>query len=138
MFAHITLGCSDMPLAIRFYDALLNPLHIFRRDSESDDNQASATHVCWVPETGRGPLFFVVLPYDDKPPGAGNGSMVAFAAGSVQQVDRGYHAALAIAGCDEGPPGLRPQYGPGYYGAYLRDPDGNKVHLVFHSDQPVA
>lgn len=45
-----------------------------------------------------------------------------------------YDAGLAAGGADEGAPGERPHYAPGYYGAYLRGPDGNKVHLVYRGD----
>lgn len=63
-----------------------------------------------------------------------NGGMVAFLAPSAESVDAAYHAGLAAGGSDEGPPGERVRYGAGYYGAYLRDPDGNKVHIVYRGD----
>ena len=47
-------------------------------------------------------------------------------------VDAFYRAALAAGGVDNGPPGLRPQYHPGYYGAFVRDPDGHNVEAVCH------
>jgi catechol 2,3-dioxygenase-like lactoylglutathione lyase family enzyme len=56
--------------------------------------------------------------------------MVAFAAPDRAAVDAAYAAALAHGGTDEGPPGPRPQYSAGYYGAYARDPEGNKIHFV--------
>ncbi|OED40004.1 lactoylglutathione lyase [Chromatiales bacterium (ex Bugula neritina AB1)] len=134
MFAHITVGCSDVARAIAFYDALLNPLGIFRRDADRPEEQISATHICWIPPDSNTPLFFVVVPFDDKAPSAGNGSMVAFNAQSSDEVDRSYQQGIASGGSDEGPPGLRLHYSAGYYGAYLRDPDGNKVHVVFRGD----
>jgi predicted lactoylglutathione lyase len=60
----------------------------------------------------------------------GNGWMVAFAAPSRAAVDEAYAAALAAGGTDEGAPGLRPQFAADYYGAYVRDPEGNKLHFV--------
>jgi len=60
--------------------------------------------------------------------------MVAFMAPSPAAVDAAYAAGLATLGTNEGAPGLRPQYGDGYYGAYLRDPDGNKIHIVYRGD----
>jgi predicted lactoylglutathione lyase len=60
----------------------------------------------------------------------GNGSMVAFRAKSWRQVDDFHAAALACGGTSEGPPGLRPQYNPDFYAAYVRDPDGNKLAVV--------
>jgi predicted lactoylglutathione lyase len=56
--------------------------------------------------------------------------MTAFSAPSRAAVDAAYAAAIAAGGLDEGPPGLRVQYAPDYYGAYVRDPDGNKLHFV--------
>jgi catechol 2,3-dioxygenase-like lactoylglutathione lyase family enzyme len=56
--------------------------------------------------------------------------MSAFAVPSHAAVDLAYQAALANGGTDEGAPGLRSRYGPDYYGAYVRDPDGNKLHVV--------
>jgi predicted lactoylglutathione lyase len=59
-----------------------------------------------------------------------DGWMVAFAARDRVAVDKAYAAALGVGGQDEGPPGLRPDFGPNYYGAYVRDLDGNKLHFV--------
>ena len=53
--------------------------------------------------------------------------MVAFAAKDRDAVRRAYAAALACGGSSEGEPGLRPEYHPHYFGAYFRDPDGNKL-----------
>ena len=75
------------------------------------------------------------IPFDDKPASVGNGSMVAFNATNRSEVDRSYQAGMANGGTDEGPPGERPDYAKGYYGAYLRDPDGNKIHIVFRGDK---
>ena len=62
----------------------------------------------------------------------GNGVTVAFEAPDRASVDRFHAAGLAQGGTDEGAPGLRPHYHPDYYGAYLRDPDGNKLCCVCH------
>ena len=56
----------------------------------------------------------------------------AFKVDSRATVDAFHAAALAHGGTDEGAPGLRPQYHPNYYGAYVRDPDGNKIQAVCH------
>lgn len=60
--------------------------------------------------------------------------MVAFLAPDAEAVRQAHAAGLAAGGADEGAPGPRPHYGDGYYGAYLRDPDGNKIHLVHRGD----
>ena len=64
--------------------------------------------------------------------------MVAFLAPSPSAVEAAHAAGLTAGGADEGIPGPRSHYGEGYYDAYLRDPDGNKVHLVFRGDLPAA
>jgi hypothetical protein len=62
--------------------------------------------------------------------------MIAFLARSPEAVEQAYAAAMASGGIDEGSPGPRPHYEPGYFGAYLRDPDRNKLHIVHRSDTP--
>jgi catechol 2,3-dioxygenase-like lactoylglutathione lyase family enzyme len=57
---------------------------------------------------------------------------VAFAVDSTERVDAFHRAALGAGGRDNGAPGLRPQYHPGYYGAFVLDPDGNNVEAVCH------
>lgn len=131
MFSHITLGVSDLKRAGAFYDALLVPLGYTQRLVVSDGGPAS---LCWHQPGVLLPRFYAYLPYDGRPCSAGNGTMVAFLALSPEAVDQGYAGAIAAGGADDGAPGLRPQYSPGYYGAYLRDPDGNKVHLVHRAD----
>ena len=76
------------------------------------------------------PRFYIYTPFDGAPATAGNGTMVAFEAPSNAAVDRAYGAGLSSGGSDAGEPGPRLHYGEGYYGAYLRDPDGSKVHVV--------
>ena len=71
-------------------------------------------------------------PFDGQAASAGNGTMTAFQAASRDIVDKAHAYALAQGGTDEGTPGLRPQYHPNYYGAYFRDPDGNKLCVVCH------
>ena len=58
--------------------------------------------------------------------------MTAFLANDREAVDAAYAVALANGGTSEGPPGLRPEYHQNYYGAYFRDPDGNKLCVVCH------
>lgn len=79
-----------------------------------------------------GSKLFVGPTYDKKPATVGNGTHVAFLAKTRAQVDAFHATALAHGGTDEGPPGLRPHYHSNYYGAYVRDPDGNKLQAVCH------
>ncbi len=76
------------------------------------------------------PHLYLYKPYDGRPATWGNGTHVAFQAASTQAVDRFYAAAMENGGADEGRPGPRPDYGPNYYAAYVRDPDGNKLQAV--------
>ncbi|WP_406855232.1 VOC family protein [Alsobacter sp. KACC 23698] len=131
MFSHVTVGCSDLDRAARFYDAVLPPLGLQRRAVMPDGGPASA---CWVSPDAILPRFYVYQPFDGKPASAGNGAMVAFLAADSAAVDAAYASGLRAGGTDEGKPGPRPHYGDGYYGAYLRDPDGNKVHVVCRGD----
>lgn len=81
------------------------------------------------------PLFLIGVPFDGAPHAAGNGQMTAFLAPSRAAVDQAYALALAHGGAPEGEPGLRPEYHAHYYGAYVRDPDGNKLCVVCHAAQ---
>lgn len=122
MFSHITIGTNDLAKTAQFYDAFFAPLGI-TRCFEQD------RYVAWHRE-GEGGHFYICTPFDGASAGAGNGSMSAFWAPSREAVQQAYDAALAHGGSDAGPPGPRPNYSPDYYGAYVRDPDGNKLHVV--------
>jgi catechol 2,3-dioxygenase-like lactoylglutathione lyase family enzyme len=74
---------------------------------------------------------WIAPPHNKEAPEPGNGNMPGFRCASAQEVDAAYAAALAHGGSDEGPAGPRPLYGPSFYGAYVRDPAGNKMSFVF-------
>lgn len=131
MFSHITIGVTELARAGRFYDALLLPLGLVRRAVAPDGGPPS---LCWARPDGALPRFYAYIPYDGGAASAGNGSMTAFLAPSQAAVDTAYAAAIEAGGVCDGPPGKRAHYAPGYYGAYLRDPDGNKVHIVYRGD----
>jgi catechol 2,3-dioxygenase-like lactoylglutathione lyase family enzyme len=122
MFLYITLGTNDLARARIFYDAVMPCLGLTCRAAEPEEigyGRAEDTRT----------RFWVTQPYDGKPATIGNGSMPAFEADSRAAVDAFHAAALAHGGSDEGAPGLRP-YGPQFYAAYVRDPDGNKLSAV--------
>lgn len=119
---YITIGTNDVDRSARFYDAALAPLGLVRRATEPDEVGYG------LPEDRRARIW-VTRPYDGKPATVGNGSMPALVAPSREAVDAFHKAALAAGGTDEGAPGLRP-YGPTFYSAYVRDPDGNKLSAV--------
>jgi len=77
------------------------------------------------------PEFWVNTPYDEKRATVGNGCHVAFFATSKAEVDAFHAAALKAGATDDGAPGPRAEYGPQFYGAYVRDLDGNKIEATF-------
>lgn len=133
MFSHVPVGVSDLPRAARFYDAILEPLGLRQRPVTPDGGPAS---LCWIMPGEMLPRFYAYSPFNGQAATAGNGSMVAFLAPTKAAVSAAHAAGLASGGADEGAPGPRPRYGAGYFGAYLRDPDGNKVHIVYRGDLP--
>jgi catechol 2,3-dioxygenase-like lactoylglutathione lyase family enzyme len=86
----------------------------------------------WQHQDGGRPFLFLTTPFDGQPASMGNGQMIALLADDRATVDRAHAAALANGGNCEGPPGLRPHYHPNYYGAYFRDPEGNKLCICCH------
>jgi catechol 2,3-dioxygenase-like lactoylglutathione lyase family enzyme len=124
MFSYICLGTNDITRARGFFDAVLAPLGHGRVAGYDD-----ATSSAWGTDD-PGPHLWVTAPFDGAPARAGNGGMVAFLAPDRAAVAAFHAAALAAGGRCEGAPGLRPQYGPGFFAAYLRDPDGNKLAAV--------
>lgn len=133
MFSHITVGSNDLEAAGRFYDAVLIPLGLRRRQVVPDGGPAA---LCWIHPAVTLPRFYVFTPFNRQAANAGNGSMVAFLAPNPDAVNVAYAAGMGAGGRDSGAPGPRQHYGDGYYGAYLFDPDGNKVHLAFRGDLP--
>lgn len=124
MFSHVTVGTNDVPKARIFYDALLGALGLVRH---ADTPEA----VGYGKPGGRSPVW-IVRPLDKQAATAGNGVTIGFEAADRAMVDAAHAAGLAGGGRDDGAPGLRPHYHPDYYGAYLRDPDGNKICVVCH------
>lgn len=85
-------------------------------------------------ELRGGGRIWVAPPYDKEAATPGNGNMVGLLCESEAEVQAVHAAALANGGRNEGDPGLRPQYGPNFYGAYVRDLDGNKMSFVYFGD----
>ncbi|HEX3755411.1 MAG TPA: VOC family protein [Rhizomicrobium sp.] len=128
MFSHATVGISDFERAFAFYRGLMDMLGHKPRFSDAAKGWAG-----WQPAEGGRPLFVIVRPFDGGPAAPGNGQMIAFLVPDRATVDRAHAYALEQGATDEGAPGLRPQYHPDYYGAYFRDPDGNKLCVVCHA-----
>jgi catechol 2,3-dioxygenase-like lactoylglutathione lyase family enzyme len=124
VFDHVSLGATDLERSGGFYDAALAPLGYVRlwRQGRGIGYGPPGFH-------GEAP-FAIVLAEKASPPGVG--CHLAFAAPSRDEVDRFHAAALAHGGVDEGSPGLRLNYDPGYYAAFVRDPDGHRLEAVVH------
>jgi catechol 2,3-dioxygenase-like lactoylglutathione lyase family enzyme len=131
MFTYIYLGTNDLGRAIKFYDATMGVLRLQRCvTGDADWDRISAGWGTYKNDGAEELALWVGKPFDGQPATVGNGSMIAFRAHSWRQVDDFHTAALASGGTSEGPPGLRPQYNPDFYAAYVRDPDGNKLAVV--------
>ena len=116
MIGYVTLGASDLERAGRFYDALLAEIGAKRFSTNE-------RMIIWGTSPSE-PMLAVCIPFDEKAPSPGNGTMVALAGGSREGVQKIYDKALELGGQDEGAPGPRGD-GP-FYGGYFRDLDGNK------------
>jgi lactoylglutathione lyase len=130
VFSHVFVGVSDFERALAFYNPLMLSLGIEARFCERNRPWAG-----WQSTPGPRPLFLIGKPFDQLASQSGNGNMIALLADSRATVDRAFSIALAQGGTSEGSPGLRPEYHEHYYGAYFRDPDGNKLCVVCHSPQ---
>src|SRR4051812_21810850 len=117
MIGYALVGSNDLEPAKAFYDRLIAIL--------------GGTMMFEHPSGGRiygktQPAFGVVGPYDGKAATIGNGTMISFAADTQEQVRAVFDTAIELGGSDEGAPGWRGPEG-GFYGAYFRDLDGNKL-----------
>ena len=119
MIGYTTLGTNDMDRAAVFYDALFAELGAKRL-------MDMAPQVIGWGTSFEQPVVAVIRPYDGKQATVGNGVMVALMVESPDQVDRMHAKALELGAEDEGAPGPR---GPGFYGGYFRDLDGNKLNF---------
>lgn len=124
MFSHVTVGSNDIARSKGFYDGVTTALGLVRHLEFPDG-------IGYGPQDGRAQLW-IVRPLDKQPATVGNGITIGLLADTRPAVDAAYAAAMAAGGKDEGKPGLRTHYHPNYYGAYVRDPDGNKVCIVCH------
>ncbi|MEO0817121.1 MAG: VOC family protein [Pseudomonadota bacterium] len=118
MIGYVTLGTSNLERGAKFYDAICGELGVGRM-MEFDG------FIAWgTPDGGAG--IGLTKPFDGQPASVGNGVMVALQAADKAQVQKLYDLALANGGSDEGAPGPRGE--DGFYAAYFRDPDGNKLN----------
>ena len=131
MLSYVYYGTNDLERAIRFYEAVLTPLGMVRCVTHDPAwDRVSAGWGIYEDDGRRELAFWIGTPFNQEPATAGNGSMLAFSAPTWRAVDAFHAAALVNGGRCEGPPGLRLQYNPDFYAAYVRDPDGNKLAAV--------
>jgi len=120
MLAGVCFGTNDLAAAGQFYDQVLATIGWSRQmqnDVEIGYSRESTPAEFWV-----------LTPFDQRSATRGNGTQVMFMADNISQVDAFHAAVIRLGGADEGKPGPR-DYRAGYYGAYCRDLDGNKLHV---------
>jgi catechol 2,3-dioxygenase-like lactoylglutathione lyase family enzyme len=125
MIGYVTIGTNDLKRSTTFYDAALLPFGYAKTFEDGG----------WA---GYGPggkmdgfEIYIATPHDKERATFGNGSMLAFKAPSRDAVDEFHVRALKAGGQDEGAPGVRGKTEPPFYGAYVRDPEGNKLCAYF-------
>jgi catechol 2,3-dioxygenase-like lactoylglutathione lyase family enzyme len=117
MIGYVTIGVRDMEKAKAFYSELLADL--------GASVMMDMGRIAFI-GTGAGqPMLSICEPYDEGDPHPGNGNMVAIDPGSREMVDKLHARALELGATDDGAPGQRIE--GVFYGAYIRDPDGNKL-----------
>ena len=120
MIHHVSFGTRDAVRAKAFYDPVLAV--VGWRGIKSGDTAVDYG----ISEI----MFSLETPSDGGEATVGNGAHVAFVARDRATVDAFYRTALEQGGTDAGAPGVRARYDPNYYGAFVRDPDGNKIEAV--------
>jgi catechol 2,3-dioxygenase-like lactoylglutathione lyase family enzyme len=119
---YITVGTNDLARARSFYDAVMP--HIGGTLEQAYEGFA----YCFA--FANGTKMWLAKPHNKEAATPANGSMPGFVCATKEAVNAAHAAALANGGSNEGDPGPRPLYGPDFYGAYVRDPDGNKMSFV--------
>ena len=125
MIDHIALEVSDPRISRSFYERALAPLgYKMLQEIPLEATGGRAVLGMGVPEK---PDFWLIEGTPNKPP-----LHIAFTAHTSAEVDTFFQSALAAGGKDNGPPGPRPHYHKGYYGAFVLDPDGHNIEAVYH------
>ena len=125
---YIMIGSNDLARSRVFYDAVMPQLGgTLAHDYEG---------FTFGYALAGGATVWIARPNNQEAAMPSNGSMPGFGCVSHAAVDAAHAAALANGGSNEGDPGPRPLYGPTFYGAYVRDPDGNKMSFVLAGTSP--
>ena len=118
MIDHVSIAVRDLAAATRFYEAVLTPLGMTRLEARPATVGFGKSYA----------EFWLNLRNDMSPPGTG--AHVCLRARSTEIVDAFHAAAIAAGGESDGAPALRPHHGEGYYAAFIRDADGNRIEAV--------
>lgn len=126
MFSHVAVGTNDLEKSRRFYDAVLGALG--HGEGVNDDYGVCRRYLYH----GDHGLFIITQPLDQQPATHANGGTIGFVCQSADEVDLWHAAGVAHGGASvEDPPGVRGAQAGGFYLAYLRDPDGNKLCALY-------
>ena len=120
MIHHLTLGTNDVKRARLFYDPIMDLVGLRRLKVNEGGVHYGTGEI----------LFSLVTASNSQPASAGNGTHVAFQARDRAMVRKFYELAIKNGGRSDGEPGLRPDYDVNYYGAFVFDPDGNKIEAI--------
>jgi catechol 2,3-dioxygenase-like lactoylglutathione lyase family enzyme len=120
MIDHVSVAVRDLAAATRFYEAVLGALGLTKLESRPATVGFGKTY----------PEFWINLRADMAEVSPASGAHVCFRARTTELIDAFHAAALQAGGASDGAPSLRPQHGDGYYAAFIRDPDGNRVEAV--------
>lgn len=120
ILSHISLGTNDYPRAKAFYDAVLATIQV----KCMMEFGVTAGYGREFPE------FWIGQPHDGGTASPGNGTHISFNAASIDEVKAFHAKAIELGGQDDGAPGLRPEYTPNYYAAFVRDLDGHKIEAM--------
>ncbi len=132
MIGYTMVGTTDLDRAVAFYDAIFSEMGL--KQCFKDEQVAF-----WGDKAdANAPRFATGYPFNGESANVGNGVMTAFLIDTAGKIDKLYEIGMGLGGADEGAPGLRPDYGEGFYAAYLRDPDGNKLAFVCYDVNKAA
>jgi len=120
MIDHVSVAVRDLAESTRFYEAVLTTLGFIKLEQRPATVGFGKTY----------PEFWINLRVGLPPLSPDSGAHVCFRARSTELIDAFHAAALAAGGSDDGAPDLRPQHGDGYYAAFIRDLDGNRIEAV--------
>ena len=120
MIDHVSISVRDLAAATRFYEVVLAPFGFTQIETRPATVGFGKSYA----------EFWINLRNDMTPVPPTSGAHVCLRARATDIVDAFHAAALAGGGASDGAPGLRPQHGEGYYAAFIRDPDGNRIEAV--------